>query len=220
MKNSLIRWISLNSIGELIGLSWAAVICVFALNTVLDLKIYDGIYFVLILIAIAGIGEGAILAYFQSLFLKEKLMGFQKRVWIKQTSIAAAVCYLIGTSPFIIFSQFDFVVEEQTSPGFLEAGLMSLIGGIFLGGIIGFFQGKVIRQYGISMKKWLLANALGWFIALCVIFMFASIPSDVTPLYQIIILAIIAGSIAGAIVAIFTWFMAFPESITNHVHQH
>ena len=161
----------------------------------------------------AGLIEGSLIASFQWRVLRQRFPQISFRGWWRVTVTAAIVAWILGMMP----SAFGANTGAASDPGLnlqIFAGLML---GFFLGALFGIFQWTILKNYADLAVKWITGNAIGWAIAMAVIFLIAgSVPAG-APFWQIALSGAIAGLLAGLIVGLFTGFFMpeAKESSTN-----
>lgn len=81
---------------------------------------------------------------------------------------------------------------------------MALAMGLMLGAVFGFGQWLVLRRHANHSARWITANALGWALAMLLIFAAASVPGQHTAVGLLWGIYITAGLLAGLSVGIIT----------------
>lgn len=204
LSNFQLRWVAACGIGELLGISVAALIAVIATNVFSDAtELIDKLFYLLLMLC-AGALEGLILGYFQWYVLREKIGALDKSDWIRYTMNAGIAGWCIGMlfSIFIIDTSDTIIMADEPSP-FLMYGFAVLLG-IFLGALFGLFQSIPLRLYAKNSSLWIKANALAWGVAMFWIFVAASIPDETTPVLFILLYAIMGGLLAGTSLGLVT----------------
>jgi len=202
------KWTINCGIGELLGISAAALMAfsityyLGAPETPIDKLL--GLFIMLF----AGLIEGFILGTLQWKVLQLKFPNISYRKWTKVTIMVAMIGWFIGT-----VSSLYLVEIEEISGGALAEPIISMtllyasILGLFLGALFGYFQWLVFKQYALHTAKWIWANALGWAIAMALIFFFATLPDANTSTLTILVYGIIGGVFAGLSVGAITGFV-------------
>ena len=209
------HWIIANSIGETLGLAGAALISSIAFGAMPESVEPFHLLLFFLLVALAGLIEGGLLGHFQAKTLRHIFDQIPTSIWTMRTMLAGAICWILGASPFVYFSLFvgaEAVIVQEPSIWMLL--LFSALSGLILGGIIGYVQGGLLKKQGVSRWSWGLSSALGWLIGVSIIFLFASLPNEGSSVIAIILLAVLAGLLAGAAVAVTTWYFC----LSKYVH--
>ena len=147
----------------------------------------------------SGIIEGAILGVAQASVLCRRYPALSRRRWTVATAIFASVGWLIGSAPSI------FIVPAGTDPGpafepsLPEVSLFAAIFGLAVGAAFGGAQWLVLRHAAWRSGRWIVANMVGWMVALPVIYIAASSGSGVAPIPEVILRGLVSGLAAGLI---------------------
>lgn len=117
----------------------------------------------LVLLVLAGVGEGAVLGWAQSRMLRRELPELRTGDWIGATAAGAGVAWTIGMLP----STFGGQSLELWRPLLITLGVLA---GLALLATIGFAQWLVLRRHVDRSGVWVVANALAWIAGLVVVF--------------------------------------------------
>jgi hypothetical protein len=141
---------------------------------------------------VAGSLEGAILGWAQSRVLREAVPAVSAGAWVTRTALAAAVAWLIGLTPSLLWDRLGGLPPVVT-------GALAMAGGLVLLASIGVAQWSVLRSHLPGSAWWIGWTALGWAAGLLVFTLVT------TPLWQpgqsgAVIAAI--GAVGGALMAV------------------
>jgi hypothetical protein len=146
-----------------------------------------------------GLGEGAVLAWFQMRVLRDHLPTLSGSRWIIATALAAAFAWacgmlaptlddLVGLAPWM-----QFVI-------WLPASVLILLS-------IGCAQAWALRSQVETAKRWITANALGWMAGLPWTFALPALVSEnaAIPVWLLtfVIAGVLMGLTAGAVTGVF-----------------
>jgi hypothetical protein len=76
--------------------------------------------------------------------------------------------------------------------------------GLLVGALFGAVQALALRRAALHPHWWIIANAVGWAMALPVIYFGASLPGEAALLVQAIAAGLASGAIAGLILGVVT----------------
>lgn len=204
MSSLWAKWTINCALGELIGIGCAGLLA-YSANTLLgepDSLVEKLI--ILLIMLIAGLIEGTVLSFFQWRILVRKIPTLNRSIWFKYTASVAVLGWFLGMLPPLFLNHSSEVTNESQEPSRLVILMLSTLLGLFLGALFGLFQWFVLKKHISKAYKWIIANALGWSLAMSVIFFFASIPDEQDSLIFIITMGTIAGLLAGLIVGMVT----------------
>jgi hypothetical protein len=117
----------------------------------------------MVLLVLAGVGEGSVLGWAQSRMLRRELPALRTGDWVRATAAGAGVAWSIGMLPSTFSQQFF-----QLWPPMLVA--VGILAGVLLLATIGVAQWLVLRRHIARSGSWVLANALAWIAGLAVVF--------------------------------------------------
>jgi hypothetical protein len=123
---------------------------------------------------VAGFGEGALLAVFQSRVLAEEIYEFPKRRWLLGTSLAAGAAWAAGTLAPTLDDLVGLATWAQIAI-WIPAGIFILLS---IGGVQTLILKGVI--YG-RQSRWLTANVIGWLLGLPWTFVLPMLMPDDAP---------------------------------------
>lgn len=200
----LSRWIAACIAGEAAGIGVAA--GVFA---GLDAAVGEprtGLARALVWLALvaAGAVEGSALGGLQWAVLRRQLPTLPARRWVGATVALAAFAWGIGMLPSTLAGPTSTTESAGPQlPGWLGVVLM-VVGGLGAGAAIGAVQAWAARGYATGRTGWIVANAVGWALALTWIFTLAGLPDADWPAWAIALDGITAGVLSGATVGLVT----------------
>lgn len=146
-----------------------------------------------------------ILGTLQWKVLKVKFKEIPYNKWVGFTILVAMIGWFIGTVSSLFLIQVEEIPDEFLIEPTIYQTLLYATGlGALLGAMFGYFQWLVFRQYALHTFKWIWANALGWAIAMAIIFYFATLPISSTPTSTILLYGGIGGVLAGLSVGAIT----------------
>lgn len=160
-----LAWVAFCATGLFLGLGaallWAALIQ-WRMGTPPDLphKILKWLA-----MSLAGVPQGVIAGAWQGLALAAFLPEVPIRRWIGATIMAATVGWAFGLAIRI------FVVGGEAGVPAMEPGLMAAGAGFGAGVLNGALQGRALPGGARSLVTWSLGNAVGWALALPLIFL-------------------------------------------------
>jgi len=193
-------WIMANSLAELIGLGAVALA---GYGIVLWLGEPTGIGSILfaMVFVILGAGEGLIVGLAQSRVLRLRIPAL--RGWIRATVVGAVVAWMLGMLPSTIMSFASPPAAPDEAPAISDAMQLVLAAmlGLVAGPVLAFFQWHTLRRYVLQHSIWWLpANAVGWALAMPIIFIGVDIAAAGTEPLMIALGVGLALLLAGAVV--------------------
>lgn len=176
------RWTLFCAIGEFVGMAAA-----FSLPSLAALGI----------MVLAGAAEGLAVGVCQWWALRERFPRITISGWVRVSVIAAAVGWLLGMLPSLFAGHSSTMEASFTAPPPMVQYLAAAVLGAILGSGFGAMQWTVLRHHTLQAKQWIVANALGWAIAMIVIFAGANSAPKETPVAELLLLGGFTGIIAG-----------------------
>jgi len=144
---------------------------------------------------VGGLGEGAVLGWFQLRVLRQVLPELRGRRWILATAVAASVAWMLGYLAPTLDDLFDISPLLQIAI-WIPAGILILLS-------IGTAQAWVLREFTDRPRRWIAANALGWLLGLPWTFVLpALVPEQASPLVWIaafVVAGVLMGLTVGAV---------------------
>ncbi len=190
-------WVAACATGELVGIGFAGLVGVAVTPLAMGAPSLGG-RLVLFGAALAiGVVEGGALGLLQGRVLRSRLPRLRPGEWALPTALFGALGWILGMAGPIL-GQHETTPETAPAaepPLVLVLGLAAAIGavaGVLLGGI----QALTLRRHGARSGTWVLANAVGWALAMPAIFAgFTAPPDGSSGLVRA--LAAIAGGLGG-----------------------
>jgi hypothetical protein len=184
------RWVAAFTLGELIGFGGIPVagtaLALWATNSL------DSIARSLILYTVAivgGLGEGAVLAWFQWRVLRDHWPTLNRRRWLTATALAAAFAWACGMLAPTLDDLIGLSAPLQLSI-WVPAGLLILAS-------IGVAQAWALVGVIERPRRWIVANVLGWLAGLPWTFVLPALMPEGTPAAYWIVTFVIAGVLMG-----------------------
>lgn len=199
------KWTINCGIGELIGIAAASMMALTVHQFLGEPETTQDKLLGLFIMLFAGLVEGFILGTLQWKVLKVKFKEIPYNKWVGFTILVAMIGWFIGTVSSLFLIQVEEIPDEFLIEPTIYQTLLYATGlGALLGAMFGYFQWLVFRQYALHTFKWIWANALGWAIAMAIIFYFATLPISSTPTSTILLYGGIGGVLAGLSVGAIT----------------
>lgn len=198
-RGEWLAWVVLIALAELVGVLLGASWWVWADGLMPE---PDGLFWqicMLLLKALSGVPEGMVLGLVQANLMSRRLPELSIVRWITATCAVAMVGWAVGSS-FSIFAAGDGGTTGGFDPGVGQTILMAAGFGVLVGALFGGVQTLVLSGLGVVRWPWIVGNAVGWSLALPVIYLAAS-GWAVGPVWA---LGAIGGLVAGALVGVAT----------------
>ena len=141
----------------------------------------------LLLMVLAGAGEGTVLGWAQSRVLRPLLPGLSMTAWTARTAAAAALAWLVGMGPSTLGAVFDGWPPELRVAVAVPAGLLLLLS-------IGAAQWTVLRRVLPGSARWIGWTAAGWLAGLAV---FVGVAPPLWHAGQGVVQVALVGALAG-----------------------
>jgi len=148
------------------------------------------------LMVLAGVTEGALLGFAQSLVLRRYLHEMARWEWVLATAVAAGVAWTIGMMPSTVR---DLAAID---PIVLAIGAV-LLGPVFVASI-GLAQWVVLRRYIQKAGWWVLANAIAWPLGVAVPFAGLAMLPEAVPVAVRVVVGVVSGVLMGVVVGAIT----------------
>jgi hypothetical protein len=194
------RWVLDCAAGELLGIGIAgALAATYLLVGGEPQSVPERLGF-LALMRAAGSLEGHLLGWFQARVLRELIPGLSVRRWVGLTVLIAFLGWLAGMLPSTL------IVDTARAPAATGPDLDQSPGaflalaagaGLFVGALFGWLQWVELRRHVRRAGRWVLANAIGWAVALTWIYVAAPWPDAETPTGVVIASGLVGGTLAG-----------------------
>lgn len=190
------RWVLAFTLGELLGFGGIPILCgalVFWILLDLDPIVRSLILYVVAVLG--GLGEGAVLGWFQARVLREYVPDIAAGRWMLVTALAAAFAWACG----MLTPTLDDLIGLPPAISivlWVPASVLILLS-------IGTGQAWALRKSVRKPRRWITANALGWLAGLPWTFVLpALLPEDAPlPLWvsTFVVAGVLMGLTAGAI---------------------
>jgi hypothetical protein len=145
---------------------------------------------------IGGLGEGAVLAWFQLRVLGVAFPDIDRRRWIRNTVLAAAFAWACGMLAPTLDDLVGLSAVAQVAI-WVPASLLILFS-------IGVAQARVFRGVVERPRRWIAANVLGWLLGLPWTFVLPALLPETAPAPAWITVFVIAGILMGLTVGLVT----------------
>lgn len=197
-RSQLLLWVFVCALAELLGIGFGAAWWVSMDNLNPEPASTAGKWVSLFLKALSGVAEGTVLGGLQAVVLRRIYPGLAVSKWVGLTVVLAVFGWAVG-SAFPIFGEFSTTTSEHYDPPLGLTLMMSALMGLLLGAVFGAVQMLAFRNVATRSYVWIVVNALGWGLALPVIYAAASMGSLDTQFQEMILQALVAGVLAGLI---------------------
>ena len=201
--NLWFRWVLANAIGEVVGLGTAAVVGVGLAWTIEKTMGAFGSLAMAGVMILVGTLEGIVVGIAQWLVLRRPIQNMSWRVWVLATAIGAFVAWTLGMIPSTLMATNTAAAAAAAPPPEMSDvvmyGLAALMGAV-LGPILGLPQWLVLRRHVQKAGWWVLANAAAWALGMPVVFIGASSAPPGGFGLGVVVVGIVTGASAGAVV--------------------
>jgi hypothetical protein len=190
------RWTLATTAGELLSFAAPATVAPVATWAMTEMlgTVPEGA--MLAVAVAAGMVEGAVLGFAQSLVLRRYIQSMTWREWVLVTALAAGVAYILGMTPSML--------DDSTAMSpIVFIGIWIILGALLVCSI-GFAQWLVLRRYVRKAGWWVLANALAWPLGLAIPFVSLTTIPDSSPVAVWVLVGIVSGVLMGAVVGAIT----------------
>jgi hypothetical protein len=161
------KWIINYSLGELIGIGFAATIGRLLFVTLPENSFVSPTALNIIILFVAGIAEGFILGYIQWRSLSKFVPGFTPGLWIFVTTFSTLAGWLFILPPGIMFIAFLSKISLIST---YSSYLYTMLVGVMFGGLIGIPQFFIVRKYFKNAIVWIISNAVGWMLSFLIVY--------------------------------------------------
>lgn len=159
------EWLSYVTLGEFLGFLIPSVIGGVSVALALPQLLQA------VVMVAAGLGEGAVLGYFQARVLHKYIKNMSRTEWITATTIGAGLAWMIGMLPSTIGESLATISLWILIPAAVALGSILLL-------TIGVAQYIVLRKYRAQAHGWIWINVLAWLVGLGVVFAFIFMAPD------------------------------------------
>ncbi len=185
------RWTLATATGELLGFAVPAAVGPLAVTGLSGLPMAPRALATLLLVALAGVVEGAALGLAQWLVLRRALPPLAARAWALPTALAAGLAYILGFAPSTLGDL--GAATAVVIAAWIVVALPLLLS-------IGLAQWRVLRRYVPRAGRWVAANAAGWLVGLPFTFAGIALVPDGSPIGVYVIAGVVSGWLMGAAV--------------------
>lgn len=153
----------------------------------------------MVTLAVAGgLIEGLAVAIATGLGLRSVIPGFPLHRWIVVTTAAAGLGWAGGSLPASLSGD----SADGSQPPLLLVAVGAAGIGIVMGALLGTAQALVLRGHAPHPARWVTGSAVAWTPAMVVIFTGATLPDTTWTLPQLMIIAVVTGLLAGAVLGL------------------
>ncbi|MEI6532836.1 MAG: hypothetical protein WCO06_03285 [Candidatus Roizmanbacteria bacterium] len=154
---------------------------------------------IVIIALLSGLIQGILIGNLQWTIL-HNWIPVNRFFWVFLTTLVAIIGWLAGCVPSLDVLSSTSDTLFQTNDATINLLMKSLIFGIGLGVAFGIVQWFELKSYVKRAWTWIIANAIGWSIALMIITLAFSLPVQNTALLIIILRGLFSGLLAGLFV--------------------
>jgi len=193
------RWVLNCTIGELVGFGGLpvvggaiALVLTAGLSTeIRSLTLYG-------FAVLGGLGEGAVLAWFQLRVLRDRFPLLSPRRWIAATALAAAAAWMLGMLAPTLDDLIGLPGAAQVAI-WIPASVLILLS-------IGSAQAWVLRAVVEAPRRWITANVVGWLLGLPWTFVLPALLPESAPIAVWVATFVVAGVLMGLTVGLVTGY--------------
>lgn len=202
------RWVVACTAGELIGFGGIPVLGA-ALAIMLTESLAPGTRSVTLYVVavIGGLGEGAVLAWFQLRVLGPLLPRLSRRRWVRATAFAAAIAWACGMLAPLLDDLVGLAPAAQIAI-WVPACVAILLS-------IGSAQAWVLRGIVEAPRQWLTANVIAWLAGLPWTFVLPALLPESAPMPAWISTFVLAGVLMGLTVGLVTGLAVTRMRVAN-----
>lgn len=189
--------------GELLGIAAAAAIATVLNRLMAEPAGFAAAVLVLPAMALAGAVEGSSIAWFQWRILRCRLPGLAFGPWLLATVGVAVLGWTLATGATLA-AAVGHADESPAQPPLIVIALVASGFGLAGGAVFGAAQWVVLRRQARRAARWIVANGIGWAVAVPCVSVAAALPSQTTAASAIVALGAGAGVLAGLAVGAIT----------------
>lgn len=188
-------WFVATTLGESVGFLVPSVVAALVWD------LHPGL--TLVLMVLAGVGEGLLLGAAQSVVLGREFLGFSRVAWTGATAAGAAAAWFLAMVAVTASSTWTQWPPVLTAP-------LGLLLGLSLLASVGLAQWTVLRHHVARSRTWVPVNVVAWLVGLGVLL------GITTPLWQegqstavVVAIGVLGGlGMALAVAAVSGWWLA------------
>jgi hypothetical protein len=191
------RWVLVCTTGELVGFAGVPVLAGFLtlwLTEHLTLEVRSVIIY--LVSVVGGLGEGAILAWFQLRVLREYIPRLDAGRWVRYTAVAASFAWMLGMLAPTLEDLIGLSAIVQVVIWIPVSALILCS--------IGTAQSWVLAGAVYNPRCWIVANILGWLLGLIWTFVLPALVSQDAPPSVWVSTFAVAGILMGLTVGLVT----------------
>jgi hypothetical protein len=191
------RWVLFCTVGEVVGFGGIPVLAG-AATLLLTANLAPEIRSVVLYVVstIGGLGEGAVLAWFQLRVLRGRLPRLDPGQWVRNTAFAASFAWSLGMLAPTLDDLIGLSAGVQVAI-WVPASVVILLS-------IGTAQSWVLRDVVRRPRRWLAANLVGWLLGLIWTFVLPALLPEDAPLSWWVAVFVVAGILMGMTVGLVT----------------
>lgn len=193
------RWVLNCTLGELVGFGGLPVVggtIALVLTAGLSVELRSVILY--LVAVVGGLGEGAVLAWFQLRVLRDRFPQLSVRRWTAATAVAASAAWGLGMLAPTLDDLIGLSAAAQIAV-WIPAGVLILLS-------IGSAQAWVLQGVVERPRRWVTANVLGWLLGLPWTFVLPALLPASAPIAVWVATFVIAGVLMGLTVGLVTGY--------------
>jgi hypothetical protein len=195
---TLARWVLLCAVAESVGIAAAALAARSAQVWVGDIANPADVIVALCFVATGGLIEGFALGAAQATALAGVLPRGRRSGWVLVTVLVAGLGWAGGSVPGVLG-------DDGGAPPPTALLILGALGvGAVTGAVLGAGQAIVLAGCVAHPEMWVLANVLGWTLAMPIIFAGAAAPSEAWSALDVFLAGGVTGLVAGATLGLVT----------------
>ncbi|MEW6322905.1 MAG: hypothetical protein AB1635_17690 [Acidobacteriota bacterium] len=214
------RWILANGAAECLGLGATLALGAWAAQRWPGIDETAGgvIGAALAAIAAGTLLEGVLLGACQAWAIRSAYPAFPAGAWVRATAIGAALAWTAGMIPSTVMNVAGDAARGAagSEPPLAVTLALAAAMGLVLGPFLGVPQGRVLRRFGGTVRRWVSANSLAWAAGMPVVFIGTALVDEASGAARIAAVVIastlgaglVVGAVHGRFLPAFT-----PESI-------
>jgi hypothetical protein len=194
---AFISWISACAIGEALGLAFSGVIASVVGVIFAPASGEPSPWLLRGLMIFAGFFEGSCVGAAQAALLRQRFPELSAAKFTVMTGAGMAVGWAVGS--FVAGGSEDFA---SPNPGTMI--VFALAAGVGLGAILGTAQASLLRHHTAAAPRWIVANVVGWALAMVVCYFGTSQMPDAGYGPGGVGILLVTGAAMGAVVGVVT----------------
>lgn len=150
--------------------------------------------------AASGIVEGLVLGLTQGRLLRDRLPALPLGRFVAMTMAVAVLGWAIGSAVPMLMAPDAASIEPPPEPTLATLAGFTAVSGLAAGLLFGGAQWIALRRAALGAGRWIVANALGWALALPTIYIAASYGDPDTAMLNALLHGLAGGVVAGALI--------------------